>query len=475
MGFLDGGKSEQIKYLEDERKKLWDRLIKVEYEFSNFKKETEKRTPEAEREAKGHSKMASEFRNKIEEKHKEVEGIVAQVKDTLDTSNFIFKGIQKTNSAIDEVNASIQDSKSKIEELENRLNLKFDILDSKILKVEEIFKKYPDLDDELSNIEKTVSTIEENKEKSEITLNEVNKKKKEIDTIHRSIYGYTQKETSTGVETKIEGLKDELDKSYNELESKLKEADKTIELINAEYEEKYSSFENGFKEKYEAIIKEIAGLLPNAMTAGLSSAFSKKKEDEVNSSIELQNKFNLGIYFLIGISLIPLAISVYFIIDKVELIEVINRIPRVVLAIIPMYIPALWFTISASKKLNLSKRLIEEYAHKEVLSRTYEGLSTQIANIQDKGQSEELKFRLLTNFLQVSSENPGKLISNYNTSDHPVMEALEQSYKFQIAIDKLESIPGLGKIATILERKAKKKIAEKAEKIDSNLNSDDSH
>src|SRR5690606_38175611 len=144
-----------------------------------------------------------------------------------------------------------------------------------------------------------------------------------------------------------------------------------------------------------------------------------------------------GIYLLIGVSFIPLIVSIVFLSMGIDLIEVIRRIPRLVLAIIPMYIPVLWLAYSANKKLNLSKRLIEEYAHKEVLSRTYEGLSTQIASIQNPEQSEELKFRLLANFLQVSSENPGKLISNYEASDHPIMEALEQSYKFQIAMDRL--------------------------------------
>src|SRR5690606_6014691 len=134
--------------------------------------------------------------------------------------------------------------------------------------------------------------------------------------------------------------------------------------------------------------------------------------------------------------------------------------PRMVLAIIPMYIPILWFTYSANKKLNLSKRLIEEYAHKEVLSKTYEGLSKQINNLDNDEQTSELKYRLLSNFLQVTSENPGKLISNYESSDHPVMEALEQSYKFQLAIDKLDGIPGLGKVAAILESNSKKKLEE---------------
>ncbi|WP_134090917.1 hypothetical protein [Olivibacter sp. XZL3] len=119
--------------------------------------------------------------------------------------------------------------------------------------------------------------------------------------------------------------------------------------------------------------------------------------------------------------------------------------------------------------------MIEEYAHKEVLSKTYEGLSKQITNINDASQSDELKFRLLSNFLQVSSENPGKLISNYEASDHPIMEALEQSYKFQIAIDRLEGIPGFGKVAAMLETKTKKKLEDRTKKIEKALAGDESN
>ncbi|WP_176454192.1 hypothetical protein [Siphonobacter sp. BAB-5385] len=167
--------------------------------------------------------------------------------------------------------------------------------------------------------------------------------------------------------------------------------------------------------------------------------------------------------------MIPLVISILFLLQGFKLEDVIMKSPRLVLAIIPMYIPILWFTYSASKKMNLSKRLIEEYAHKEVLSKTYEGLSTQISNIIDKDQSEELKVRLLSNFLQISSENPGKLISNYETSDHPIMEALEQSYKFQLTLERLEGIPGFGKLAAILESKSKNKLNHRKEKIENLL------
>ncbi|WP_439475329.1 hypothetical protein [Algoriphagus formosus] len=469
MGFLEGGKSDQLKYLEEERVKLWKRLSSLEAEFSNFKKLVEKRTPEAEAEAKSHSKMASEYRNKVEKRLNEANELLEKIIKQLDLSIEKREEIEKENTDIKTHITSISESISLINETEKKLNDKIEFINLKIKNVDNIFEKYPDLDDELKNLENLIEEIDENKEKSDITLSEVNKRKKEIDNLYREIFGYTQKNDKTGEEIKIEGKKEELDNSYEILFDQLEEAENKIKTINDEYKNKYKGFEDQYKQKYTSIINEISSLLPNALTAGLSSAFSKKKEDEESASIKLQRKFNLGIYFLIGISIIPLAISVYFIVKNIELLEVINRVPKIVLAIIPMYIPALWFTISASKKLNLSKRLIEEYSHKEVLSRTYEGLSTQISNIQDSEQSEELRFRLLTNFLQVTSENPGKLISNYNTSDHPVMEALEQSYKFQLAIDKLDSIPGLGKVAAILEKKAKRKLDEKAKKLDEGI------
>lgn len=469
MGIFDGGKADQIKYLEEERKKLWEKILFIESQFSKFKAEVEKKTPEVEKEAREHSRKASEYRNKIEKRLEESEELYLKINSELNSAIVKKDEIVTKGSEVKQITDSIEESIRLIDEAENMLNQKIENINIKIAKIDTVFENYPDLDEEITRIEELVAGVEENKEKSDLTLNEVNKKKKEIDSIHRNIFGYSQKDEYGSEVIEIEGLKVELEKAYNLLNENLEIVEVRVQKIKEEYESKFVAYEKSHNDKHASIIEEIKNLLPNALTAGLSSAFSKKKEDELKSSSGLQNKFNIGIGLLIFISLFPLFISIYFLNNGTELLEVINRIPRLVLAIIPMYIPALWFTISASKKLNLSKRLVEEYSHKEVLSRTYEGLSNQIANIQDPEQSEELKFRLLTNFLQVTSENPGKLISNYNTSDHPVMEALEQSYKFQLAIDKLDSIPGLGKISEFLGRKAKRLLDEKARKIEEGI------
>ncbi|MFS1425717.1 hypothetical protein LMH73_000620 [Vibrio splendidus] len=45
--------------------------------------------------------------------------------------------------------------------------------------------------------------------------------------------------------------------------------------------------------------------------------------------------------------------------------------------------------------MKLSKRLIEEYTHKGVIGKTFEGLSTQIDDVKDQTTSDELKTKLL--------------------------------------------------------------------------------
>ena len=468
MGFLNNN-SERLEYLEEERKKLWSRITELENLTVSLQNEVETRTPDIEKEARQHSKKASEFRNKTQKRLEESMVIVSELSKELDAIREAKIEIDEKSVEVNEQKISVDGIKSRLEEDEVEYQKKLATLNSKIDVIDSILIKYPDLTSKIEEVEDFIEKIEENFEKSGVSLSSLNKRKKEVDDLYREIFGYTEKNDETHEVTKIDGLKDELESTYSKLSEQMDQAFENIEGINSNYEDQFRKFVGEYREQYDSINKEINDLLPGAMTAGLSSAFSKKKEDEEAAAEELQKRFSIGIYFMIVVSLIPVIISVVFLYQNITLQEVIERLPRLVLAIVPIYIPVLWFTYSANKKLNLSKRLIEEYTHKEVLSRTYQGLSEQISNIKNKEQSEELKTRLLASFLQVSSENPGKLISNYEASDHPVMEALEQTYKFQVAIDRLEGIPGLGKVAAIFEKNAKNKLKDKQEKIDQAL------
>lgn len=469
MGFWDDTKAQQIKYLEEERQKLWDRVGGLEKYTQELKSEIERKTSDDEKEARQNSKKSSEFRNRIEDKLKEANQLVEQLTSELESARRTKNEINEFSNEANQQKLAVDESKSRLDDAESDFEQKLGLITSRIGNIDSILEKYPDLESQLEEIDEFTLKVEENLEKSAVSLNAINKRKKEIDELHLEVFGYTQTDEITGEDTKIEGLKDELDTSYEELKGKIEQSFENVSELDSLNAEKYSSFEDEYKKKYKKINDDIAKLLPDALTAGLSSAFSSKKDKEVESQKILQKRFNQGINLMIAVSLIPVVVSIVFLFQGITIQEAITRIPRLVLAIVPMYIPVLWLTYSANKKLNLSKRLIEEYSHKEVLSKTYEGLSTQIENIDDPKQSEELKFRLLSNFLHASSENPGKLISNYEASDHPVMEALEQSYKFQMTIDKLEGIPGMGKVAAMLEKKSKKKLSEKEKVLDKAL------
>jgi hypothetical protein len=181
--------------------------------------------------------------------------------------------------------------------------------------------------------------------------------------------------------------------------------------------------------------------------------------------------FEAAIVGLVAVSLIPFIVSVYLLSNGTGIEDAILKLPRLAISIFPLYVPILWMAYSSSKKVNLSKRLIEEYSHKEALSKTFEGLSEQINNIKDGHEKYELKAKLLYNLLEVSAENPGKLIYDYNNADHPLMDALDKSVKLGEAITRIAKIPGMSKFTNALIEKEKRIQSDMSDKVNEGLQS----
>ncbi|WP_169801855.1 hypothetical protein, partial [Herbaspirillum chlorophenolicum] len=200
-------------------------------------------------------------------------------------------------------------------------------------------------------------------------------------------------------------------------------------------------------------------------------AYEEKKNDEITALTSFNVTFRRAILGLVCISSIPLLIDIYLVAWKaVDLVKVIKDTPNLLLAIMPLYFPILWLAYSSNKKANLSKRLIEEYTHKSVLGKTFSGLSNQIETLQHQGDvKEELRTKLLFNVLQVSAENPGKLITNYSKSDHPLMDALENSVKLADSVSALAKIPGFSALASKLATKADDILQENTRKVQEGL------
>ena len=483
MGILDNKEhSNRIKYLEKEIEKLFvnqkslvDKITQLKSDFV----EATKSSPEYEKEAKEASRKASEYRNKTNQTLDEAKAFLADI-ETINTnvtenqrkSFALFKKIQ------DDFQIFNTDNDLALEKL-NSLNEKIEELNEAIINFEDTIDKHPDLETEIIELETSLSKIKENESKSSQLIKSITNRKIELQTVYNEILGYKDEDEDGNI-TIVKGSKQELLESLEGLEDRVYDykekfdnlekntSERTTNLLQVN-SDKISVQIKEWEDKYEKLNKKIENLLPNAVTAGLSHAFSKKKEDEDASYEKHKIQFSYGIAGMIAVSLIPFLISVFTLFGNDALDIIINRAPKLVIAILPLYIPVLWLSISSSKKLNLSKRLIEEYAHKEVLSKTFEGLSKQIHDLEENNISKELKIKLLQDFLQMYSENPGKLISDYNKSDHPIMELLENSNKLDKAILKIQKFPGLNKVAEIIGKKSERKIVEATDAIERTL------
>lgn len=65
-----------LEYLEDERKKLWEKILALEKDIIN-------KTPEYEKEAKVSSKKTSEYKNRCNDARETAENYVIEIKNKL--------------------------------------------------------------------------------------------------------------------------------------------------------------------------------------------------------------------------------------------------------------------------------------------------------------------------------------------------------------------------------------------------------
>ncbi len=380
----------------------------------------------------------------IKERNAEAESYVNNINAVTKTADESAIKLKTDDEAIAVIKQKVESSGSEIEAWHASAQSKFN-------EIEVIYNNNTQMLERLGVFEAQCGKATEQSVKIDGIHESIASRKNEIDKIYYNIFGQILKDEATGVETKVNGLKDDLDEAYHQLkinfstfeESKTKELNGLLET---------------WKDDFEKIKNKIKSLLPDALTAGLSAAYADKKKAEIVESVAHVTAFRYAILGMIAVSSIPFIVSVYsLIVEHLPFSDAIMRLPRLVLAILPLYIPATWIAYSENRKGNLSKRLIEEYSHKEALSKTYEGLSTQINSLGDDDNANDLRVKLLYNVLEVSSENPGKLISDYNKSDHPVMDALDKSVKLTNSVEKLVRIPGFTKLA--------KKLSDKAEKI----------
>ncbi len=435
-----------LDFLNTEREKIWSRIVDLE-ELVN------KKTPEIEKEAKQHSRKAAEYKNRCFDHKNTLENLLSDLNTKIST-------IEKSYNLATQKIELINNTTTKAQDFLTQL----DALEEKIEFLDEIYNSKDELEEKTTELESFHSTGKDLTSKINATFANINKRKSEIDDLYYEVYGYDEDDPDTEESRHIDGLRDQLEHSFKQIKDDLSSLKKEIvdfqKITKNEFNNELSTCKKTLDDtiknsdtEYELILNKIKSLLPGALTTGLSHAYSEKREAEIKEIAKSDLSFNIALAGLVIVSIIPFGVSTYMMYQGKTLEAVILDIPRIVLAILPIYLPFLWLAYFSNKRINLSKRLVEEYTHKEVLSKTFEGLSSQIQEINNDQISTELKIKLLYNVLDASQENPGKLISDYNKADHPIIDVLDKSTKLTDSLEKLDKIPGMKSLLKILENK----------------------
>lgn len=488
------GRVEQAEF-DSYKGKVSSEFDRLEKQLASYKSSVEARLEALYVEVKSTATVSDETAKQAAasaiESHANIKNIEQSFIGALEELNGLKEEAEKLIATVSNVESAAQNSKEEIEKIASQAGHSFDDLFAKKSAVEAEYasmsekaaefnsylEQSKDLPHSLVATKELLADCKRLADSMQSLLNHALKKKSEIDELHKEIYG-EDISNSAGETEHTSGKKDELDDSYSELikdvgqlRSTIK---KSIEDISSEFrnlhERKLSDFDKLLDEsdtRFKAVDEQLTGLLPGAMAAGLSAAYEEKKTDEIKSLRSFDSAFRSAIAGMVAISCIPAGIDVFLVFGKnIDLLKVLKDTPTLLFAILPLYFPVLWLAYSSNKKSNLSKRLIEEYTHKSVLGKTYSGLANQIENLQQHGDvKNELRTKLLFNVLQVSAENPGKLITNYNKSDHPLMDALENSARLADSVSALSKIPGFSALATKLATKAENLLEENTKKV----------
>ena len=331
---------------------------------------------------------------------------------------------------------------------------------------ENAIKIKSELENELDNFKRLRSEIEEYrnsifsvdgiKDNVKKLLSDSELKLSEVDKLHDSFY-------------KENGLKQKIDEFYSNISNKNKEINElkkdssaTLQELSNFYDKVFGKDdENGKKigglkqeidqrrsdldefkkqqsDRYDELNNQIESLLPGATSAGLSSAYN-----------EMRNKFGrqsmwygIGFYAALGALLITILYTREVVLlkdiplDKGSWFSLLILLGNFAVKI-PFIMPALWLVIFISKRRSESERLSQEYAHKEVLAKSYDSYRQQIEKLSKKEQ-EELLPVLMEGMIKAISLNPAETLDKKHQSDSPISEVLKDKNFIDSIVDKLK-------------------------------------
>lgn len=201
--------------------------------------------------------------------------------------------------------------------------------------------------------------------------------------------------------------------------SQFKDAEaKEIEALRtaiSNFEEQAKESINKHEESYSQLSNKVEGLLPGATSVGLAAAYAAEKNlhtwpYRIWSFVFI---LSIGGMVLLSKSFIKPSEGGDYILEDFFYKLII-------------YLPVVWLARFSSKQQSQHKRLAAEYAHKESLSKSYEGYNRAIVDLGASTQQNELRKKLMDAIIEASKVNPSDTLEKKSHNEKPPLsDAIE--------------------------------------------------
>lgn len=258
----------------------------------------------------------------------------------------------------------------------------------------------------------------------------------ELQEFYQSVFGSVELDGDEEVE--VAGLKQEIKSKLKHLDDLRVSNDKAFKELKEAREKQLDDLEKGHSDKYDALNKQIEGLLPGATSAGLATAFNDLKRTFKWPLI------GYNMFFYISVVLLG-AGAIFSVVESYDLsthsavfvsIKDINELAGYFLVKLPLIAPAIWLILFTSKRRSEVQRLHQEYAHKEAVAKSYENFKRQIDLLTDADQKELLTEKLLAAAIDTVSKNASETLDKKHGDKMPAHEVIDK------AADSVDKIVG---------------------------------
>ncbi len=158
--------------------------------------------------------------------------------------------------------------------------------------------------------------------------------------------------------------------------------------------------------------KRVENLLPGAASAGLAHAFRERKE------VFLWPKRTWAV--LLAATLLGMFAAVFFDPLRPQLAAPsFGAVAGYLFSRFPFAVPIVWLAWYAARRHSQALRLEEDYAHKEALSRSFEGYKNQIAELEVGETHKAQTLNLIQKTLDALSADPGRVYRERNEDGTP--------------------------------------------------------